>query len=129
MDSVIRQILEKVGGSVTFRYPGTEGHAKGFLRDRYVLSSQGRSGVPYWDVVDLICFPDEAESDWLRIGYYRKPKDRLVWGSQATITEPLAIWKQLLVGAAKSKPWLRKLLEDVMAELNRVEPQETHLIS
>ena len=125
MDSVTCQILAKVGRPVNFRYPGDEGHKKGVLRDRHVLPPQGGTGVPYWDVVDLICFPDEAETEWIRIGYYRKAKDRLVWGSQTTITEPVATWKRLLVGAARSKPWLRKLVEDVMAELNQPEARET----
>ncbi|MEK7806557.1 MAG: hypothetical protein AAB528_02390, partial [Chloroflexota bacterium] len=78
----------------------------------------GSTGVPYWDVVDLIEFPDEPYSHWIRIGYYRKPKDRLNWASQTTITEPVEIWRKLLVHAAQEKEWFRNLLEDVMEELN-----------
>ena len=61
--------------------------------------------MPYGDVVDLIEFPDEPQPEWIRIGYYRKPKDRLVWASQTTITEPVETWKELLVHAAKEKMW------------------------
>jgi hypothetical protein len=95
------------------------------LKDRYVLPAQGaRSGVPYWDVVDLIEFPREAEPVWIRIGYYRMPKDRLVWGSQTTITEPIAVWRSLLTNAAKGKPWFRKLLEAApVAGGSEVQPQ------
>lgn len=116
---VIRQILGKIGKRVKFLYPEGEGHANGFLKDRYVFPTEGRTGVPYWDVVDFIEFPNEAESDWIRIGYYRKPKDRLVWGSQTTITEPATLWRRLLFAAAKEKPWVRKLLEEVVDELRK----------
>ncbi|MBA4390930.1 MAG: hypothetical protein C0399_08330, partial [Syntrophus sp. (in: bacteria)] len=75
--------------------------------------------VPYWDVVDLIEFKDEQEPEWIRIGYYRKPKDKLNWGSQTTITEPVSEWKKILVNAAKEKKWFRDLLEDVTKELNK----------
>jgi hypothetical protein len=55
---------------------------------------------------------DEKEPKWIRIGYYRKPKDTLNWGSQTTITEPVSIWKRILVNAAREKKWFRDLLED-----------------
>lgn len=55
----------------------------------------------------------------VRIGYYRKPKDRLHWASQTTITEPLSIWKKMLVKAAREKKWFRELLNDVMDELKK----------
>jgi hypothetical protein len=54
----------------------------------------------------------------MRIGYYRKPLNRLVWGSQTTITEPLSTWKDLLVKAARDMDWFRSLLEQVMSEVN-----------
>ena len=82
-----------------------------------MLSNPDSKGVPYWDVVDLIEFPEEPEPEWIRIGYYRKPHDHLVWGSQTTITEPIEIWIKLLVKAANEKPWFKKLLNDVMDEL------------
>lgn len=111
------KILAKIGAPVEFSYPAGEGDERGVLRDRYVLEGGGRNKVPYWDVVDLIEFPETEEPDWIRIGYYRKPKDRLVWGSQTTITEPVSVWKRLLLGAARAKPWFASLLCDVVSEL------------
>jgi hypothetical protein len=75
--------------------------------------------VPYWDVIDLIEFPGEPEPKWIRIGYYRKPKDKLVFASQTTITEPIETWKGLLFHAAKEKAWFRELIEHVMEKLNK----------
>jgi hypothetical protein len=87
---IIGKILGRIGTRVSFQYQGNEGHKNGFLRDRVVArSNPGTSGVPYWNVVDLIEFPEENEQGWLRIGYDRKPRERLVWGSQTTITEPI----------------------------------------
>lgn len=114
-----KKIMAAVGKPVRFKYPGTEGDKVGTLKDRVVLASNNPedTGVPYWDVIDLIEFPEEKESLWIRIGYYRKPKDRLVWGSQTTITEPLATWKLIFLTAAKEKPWFRKIFEEVFEEL------------
>jgi len=119
-DAVANQILKAVGRPVSFQYPGTEGCKNGILIDRAVMHSPspGSTSVPYWDVVDLIQFPNEPEPEWIRIGYYRKPGDRLVYGSQTTITEPIAAWKKLFVHAAREKAWFRELLEEVMAELD-----------
>lgn len=112
------KILSRIGSRVSFTYPGTEGSQHGILKDRTVVESVNAPGrVPYWDVVDLIRFDNEAESDWIRIGYYRKPKHTLNWGSQTTITEPISVWKKILVNAAREKKWFRDLLEDVMSEL------------
>lgn len=118
-DEVVAKILSRIGEPVTFLYPGQEDPARGRLIDRYVLPAQGtRSGVLFWDVVDLIEFPNEAEPQWIRFGYYRMPNDRLVWGSQTTITEPIAIWRSLLSNAARTKPWFRELLESVLHEIS-----------
>lgn len=118
--SPLETIRSKVGSLVTFKYPGNEGTARGVLKERAVIASDSsRAGVPYWDVVDLIEFLDHPEPLWMRIGYYRRPKDRLVWGSQTTITEPLRIWKRLLVEAARQMPWFRKMLHEVLAEAER----------
>lgn len=117
LDRITQQILGRIGSRVTFVYPAAEGNAEGTLRDRYVLPVSSRGKVPYWDVIDLIEFPKEPVTDWIRVGYYRKPADRLVWGSQTTITEPVSTWKQLLVGAARTKPWFRSLIQDVAREL------------
>ena len=82
---IMAKLMRPVGKKVSFQYPGNEGHKHGILQDRAVVASNpGSDGVPYWDVVDLIRFQDEPEPDWIRIGYYRRPKDRLVWGSQTT---------------------------------------------
>ena len=121
-DEVILQILSRVGKSVRFHYQEQELPRKGYLKDRAVTrANPDETGVPYWDVVDLIHFPNEPEQEqeWIRIGYYRKPHDRLVWASQTTITEPVSTCRKLLVHAAKEKPWFRKLLDDVMAELQK----------
>lgn len=114
-----KKILSKIGKAVIFQYPSKEGNEHGVLKDRFLLRGGGRSGVPYWDVVDLIEFPNTEESEWLRFGYYRMARNRLVWGSQTTITEPMAIWKKLLIGAAKAKPWFEKLILEVADELRK----------
>lgn len=120
MSSVVEKILSRVGSRVTFNYPGDEGTVRGVLKQRAVIASNSSaSGVPYWDVVDLIEFAGKAQSRWMRIGYYRMPKDRLVWGSQTTITEPLTVWKRLLVTAASQMPWFRTMLREVLAEVER----------
>jgi hypothetical protein len=109
------KMLSRIGSRVAFQYPGKEGNKKGFLRDRAVIDSTNAPGrVPYWDVVDLIEFENEVEPLWIRIGYYRMPAATLNWGSQMTITEPISIWKQILVTAAREKSWFRQLLEEVM---------------
>jgi len=108
-----------IGTRVSFQYLGNEGTKQGVLKDRAVVDSANAPGaVPYWDVVDLIEFENEAEPEWIRIGYYRKPGARLVWGSQTTITEPISVWKRLLISTAREKTWFRKLLEDVVREVS-----------
>ena len=115
---IIDEIKQKIGKPVSFKFPGGEGDKRGILKDRAVIISNPRTkGVPYWDVVDLIEFQGELKPLWIRIGYYRKPKDTLNWGSQTTITEPVDVWKRLLVQTARQKVWFRRLLEDVMNEL------------
>lgn len=116
----LHKIRSRIGKKVSFKYPGNEGDKHGILKDRAVVESSNEIGnVPYWDVVDLIEFKDEKEPEWIRIGYYRKPKQKLNWGSQTTITEPVSIWKRILVNAAREKKWFRDLLEDVMNELKK----------
>jgi hypothetical protein len=117
-------IRSRVGNRVSFRYPGDEGEKTGVLKDRTVVPSITPPGaVPYWDVIDLLEFEGQSEP-WMRIGYYRKPKDRLNWGSQTTITEPLSVWKRLMVTAARDKKWFRDLLDDVIRELQSQHPAE-----
>lgn len=118
MTDDIRKILSRIGSKVSFNYPGNEGDKRGILKDRTVIESINALGlVPYWDVVDLIEFEGEDEPEWIRIGYYRKPKETLNWGSQTTITEPVSVWKRILVSAAREKKWFRDLLDDVINEL------------
>ena len=116
IDEITQKILMKIGKPVAFQFPENEGRKQGILRDRTVMPSLGSTGVWYWDVVDLIEFAEESEP-WIRVGYYRKPGDQLVWGSQTTITEPVTVWKQLLIQAAREKPWFMSLLNDVMKDL------------
>ncbi len=111
----ITKILSCIGRKVSFKYPGNEGDKHGILKDRSVVKSSNATGkVPYWDVVDLIEFKGEEEPEWIRIGYYRKPKRKLNWGSQTTITEPISIWKKILINAAREKKWFRDLIEEVV---------------
>ena len=116
----IEKILSCIGRKVSFKYPGNEGDKHGVLKDRAVIESMNDIGaVPYWDVVDLIEFKGEKEPEWIRIGYYRKPKQSLNWGSQTTTTEPVLIWKRIFVKAAQEKKWFRDLLKEVMNELEK----------
>ncbi len=120
---ITEKIRQRIGKKVSFGYPGDDEDDKhGVLKDRAIMrSNPGTKGIPYWDVVDLIVFPDEPEPEWIRIGYYRRPKttNRLVWASQTTITEPVGTWKRLLLTAAQEKEWFRKLLEEVVDEIRR----------
>lgn len=108
--------MKPIGKKVSFRYP--EGIRQGILKDRAVITSNPHfTGVPYWDVIDLIEFKDDPEPYWIRIGYYRKPKDRLVFAGQTTITEPVSVWKEIFVKGCREKSWFRELFEDIMKEL------------
>ena len=128
MSTVEEVILRDLGTKkVHFKYPGVEGELRGTLEDRCVLAAGNNiGGVPYWDVIDLIKFEGQNEPDFMRIGYFRKPLNlnRLVWGSQTTITEPLSTWKALFVKAALEKDWFRSLLEQVVSEVNTERKQE-----
>lgn len=121
-DLVSKKILEAIGRRVEFQYPPPKGSIVGILKDRSVIPSTNQENeVPYWSVVDLIEFPNEEEAGKLRlrIGYYRKPKDRLVFASQTTIASPIHIWKRILTQAAKEKSWFRDLLREVIMELDK----------
>lgn len=113
----IKKILSCVGKPVHFTFPPGEPAQRGVLKERTVFVSPYGGTVPYWDVVDLIEFEGQNEPEFIRIGYYRKPGKRLNWGSQTTITETVSGWKGLLVKAAREQKWFRKLLDDVMKEL------------
>ncbi len=115
----VDKILSKIGQKVKFTYPGDEGTKRGILRDRAVFECPCEAGdIPYWDVVDLIEFDGEKETEFIRLGYYRrKPGQKLNWGSQTTITEPVSVIKGMLVSAAREKSWFRVILQDVMRDL------------
>jgi len=117
----IDKILACIGGKVTFTYPGDEGTKLGILKDRAVFESPIDPGdIPYWSVVDLIEFKDQQEPEFIRIGYYRrKPGQHLRYGSQTAPTEPVSVWKEMLIKAAREKLWFRELLEHVMDELEK----------
>jgi hypothetical protein len=100
--SPVEKILNRIGKSVTYEYPGSEGKRRGVLRDRTVLSAgRNPTGVHYWHIVDLIDFSDHKEP-WIRIGYYRKPKDRLVFAGQTTSTHRhIAVETPICQGSAR----------------------------
>jgi len=112
----IRAKLRKaVGKQVRFEYPGGIDNKRGCLRDRVIVwSGVSRSGVVYWDVVDLIEFANaehkHRHKHWIRIGYYRQVGDKLRWASQTTITEPCHTMKRIFAQAAKQKKWFRDVL-------------------
>jgi hypothetical protein len=55
-----------------------------------------------------------------RISYYLKGRNgALTWRGQTSITEPISVWKEILVHAAREKNWFRDFLEDVMKELRK----------
>lgn len=113
------KMLRPIGKQVKFKYPGEEGRKEGILKDRAIVwSGHGQQGVKYWDVVDLIEFRGEKHRLWIRIGYYRQIKNRLVWASQFTITEPIAIWQRLILSAAREKPWFGTIIKNAASKLN-----------
>ena len=117
--SPVEKILSRIGKRVLYQYPGDEGDRRGVLKDRAVVSAgRNPTGVHYWHIVDLIEFSDHREP-WIRIGYYRRPKEHLVFAGQTTSTHRVSQWKHLFVNAAKEKKWFRKLLEDVAEELKK----------
>jgi hypothetical protein len=119
MKDDLSKILSAIGRKVNFIYPEGEGKKQGVLKDRVVVKSTNKHlKVPYWNIVDLIEFEGESELR-IRIGYYRKRRNSPSpkYASQTTITEPIHVWKELLVKAAQDKEWFRDLLEDVMREL------------
>lgn len=105
------KLLDAVGSAVKYNYPGGI-KLRGSLKDRVIVrSGPDKSGAVYWDVVDLIEFPDEEYREWIRIGYYRQVDDRLRWASQTTITEPSHVIKRVFAEAAQKK-WFRDVLPE-----------------
>ena len=84
-------ILSRINGKVLFKYPEPDkARFQGTLKDRCVMSAPSWTGVPYWDVIDLIEFEGQGKRfEAMRFGYYRKSKGRLIWASQTTLTEPI----------------------------------------
>ena len=111
-EQAIAKMTKAIKKPVSFTYPGSERKKHGVLKDRAVVWSGDYPEGQYWDVVDLIEFRGEDQL-WMRIGYYRQVGDNLGWGSQTTITEPLTVWKRMLVEAAREKEWVRTLVLDV----------------
>lgn len=109
-----RHILSRIGSRVRFKYP--EGHFQGILKDRCVMPAPSWTGVPYWDVIDLIEFMEPKRFEALRFGYYRKSRGKLRWASQTTLTEPIKTLKALFIKAVKEKEWFRKFLQEVLKE-------------
>jgi len=118
MSDMVERIMSRVGKTVRFKYPvnGKTITVKGVLKDRVVVEAPSWSGIPYpyYDVVDLIEFEIEGRKfEALRFGYYRVKNGRLNWASQTTLTEPLEVWKKILITACR-RPWFRRLLEEVL---------------
>jgi len=115
MDQVINKIMN-CRKTVKFQYP--EGKRYGELKDRSVIASNPHfTEVPYYNVVDLIEFPDDQERSWMRISYYRVKNGKLNFAGQTSIAEPISAWKKILVETSKEKNWFKNLLEEVMNEL------------
>jgi hypothetical protein len=110
------QILSRKGGRVRFKYPKGEIHFQGVLKDRCVMFAPSWTGVPYWDVIDLIQFTEPKRFEALRFGYYRKSKGKLRWASQTTLTEPIETFKALFIKAVREKDWFKRFLQDVLKE-------------
>jgi hypothetical protein len=114
-----KRILNRIGSDVHFAYPSPEPHFQGKLKDRCVMWAPSWTGVPYWDVVDLIEYTKPKKFLALRFGYYRKSKRKLIWGSQTTLTEPIKTFKELFVKTAREKKWFKDFLEDVLDEVKQ----------
>jgi len=110
------KILSRKGKKVYFKYPKPEPRFRGVLKDRCVMLAPSWTGVPYWDVVDLIEFDEPKKFRALRFGYYRKSKGRLIWASQTTLTEPIITFKALFKKAVKEKEWFKRFVEDVLRD-------------
>jgi len=107
----IRQkLMEPVNKGVHFKFPGGMSR-RGKLLDRVVVWSGHAPDADYWDVIDLIEFPEHRHRRWIRLGYYRQVGDRLRWAGQTTITEPIHVMRRLFRQAAREKGWFREVLE------------------
>ncbi|HUK56586.1 MAG TPA: hypothetical protein VLY20_08005 [Nitrospiria bacterium] len=115
----VEKILSRIRKPVVYHYPGDEGERRGVLEDRTVLSvGRNPAGAFYWLIVDLIKFSG-YRGHWIRIGYYRKTKERLVFAGQTTSTYRVSQWKRLLLKTSNEKRWFRKLIQDVAEETKK----------
>ena len=114
---LVQRILRPINKPVSFTYPGTDGPMRGILKDRAVIRGGDAAGAKYWDVVDLIEFSSKRSDRCIRISYYRQVGDNLGWAGQTSITEPLHVWKRMLVQAALEKPWFCDLLFSAVNEI------------
>ena len=106
-----KRIRSRIGQTVRFKYPGTEGHKRGRLKARVVFKSGLTStGVRYWDVIDRVEFPEEPQKLWVRFGYYRQDGTRLRWAGQTSLAEPEATMRRLFRDGAAEAVWFRRLL-------------------
>ncbi|MGA7887337.1 MAG: hypothetical protein WCA44_16475 [Acidobacteriaceae bacterium] len=113
-----KKLLEPIGKPVHFKFPGNKSR-RGKLLDRAVVFSSHNPDADYWDVVDLIEFPEHAHRLWIRLSYYRQVGDQLRWAGQTTITEPVHVMRRLFARAAKQKPWFRKVLTGALEDLSK----------
>lgn len=119
---LVQRMLRPINKSVSFTYPGTDGPMRGILKDRAVIRGGEAAGAKYWDVVDLIEFGSKRSDRCIRISYYRQVGDKLGWAGQTSITEPLHVWKRMLVQAALEKPWFCDLLFSAVKEIQSKRP-------
>ena len=112
-DEILKQILSKIGDDVNFTYP--EGSKRiGKLVDRVVeigSTSIHSEGKDYYNVFDLIKFPDDDEEN-IRFGYYiYDDVNGLRWGSQTTLCEPVSLIRDLFLKAHK-RDWFSTLFSE-----------------
>ena len=119
---LVQRMLRPINKPVSFTYPGTDGPMRGILKDRAVIRGGNAAGAKYWDVVDLIEFGSKPSDRCIRISYYRQVGDKLGWAGQTSITEPLYVWKRMLVQAALEKPWFCDLLFSAVNEIQSKRP-------
>lgn len=109
------KLMGRCGTRVRFRYPGNNTRT-GRLIDRVVVFSSRLTDASYWDVIDLIEFPDHKHRKWIRISYYRQVGDKLRWAGQTSITEPLHVWKRIFGQGARKKNWFRDVLASAVVK-------------
>lgn len=113
-NEIMKRILDKIGDNVYFRYPDGSDRI-GILLDRVVeigSASIHSEGKDYYNVVDLIKFPDDDEEN-VRFGYYIYDDEKgLRWGSQTTLCEPVSIIRDLFI-KAYTKDWFSKLFSKI----------------